>query len=513
MRQLSRITGIVMMVGLLGWGEVSHATVLPYPEASAGWVIEAADYTGEVKDQIARLEVRYTVRVIRDGWTEIPLALGMTVTDIKLEKKVGEAYLRPQGNTYVLATTQKGTYTVRVKGSTRLAQESQFEGLQLGIPQATFSTLALIVPRKDVELRLEDQLYVESRPEASRGGVKLMAKFGAADRIDLRWRTKPVTPVKIEPVIYGEVNTMVTIEEQLARLSSIIDYRMAQGEIKELKVQLPLGINVLNVRGASIEDWHVADTQGHKTLTVTLGFALKDTTYRLVVEGEETMKETASDYGLPEIHLLGVKQERGYLAVAREGSIELAPATTEGINRVDVRELPDLLRAAAGSPAILAFKYHQHPYRVTMSLTRHRDHPVLAAIAERGELVTVLSRQGELLTRATYLIKANKKQFVEVKLPAGATLWSCIVGGKSVKPVEGKEGTLLIPLDAMADGANTTPVEIVYFEQRPKLIRIGHVKLQGPTLDVPTTVANWSLYAPREIRFLNMSGNMDRGAA
>jgi hypothetical protein len=505
----------VAVVGLVGWSHTAFADrIMPVLPAGSPWVIERAEYTGEVKDRIARFEARYTIRVISEGWVQVPLAFqGMTITEVELERKAGDAHLMPAGTSYVFAASRKGTYKVRVKGSTMLAQDTQFEGLQLGIPRATFSTMTVFVPRKDVELRPEDQLYVEAQPEALRDGVKLTACLGASDRIDLRWRTKPADPIKVEPVLYGEVSTLVTIEEQLARLISVIDYRMAQGETRELVVHLPAGINVLNVRGAGIDDWRVADEPDAKRLSVTLTFALKDTAYRLIVEGEQPIGEHAADYRLPEVRLSGVKQERGYLAVSREGSIELSAQTAEGISRVDVKELPQPLQAVQGAPAVLAFKYHQHPYQVILALTRHDDHPVLAAIAERGELVTVLSRQGELLTRAAYLITANKKQFLEVALPKGAVLWSCIVDGKSVKPVAGSGKQLLVPLNTLADGATAISVELVYFEHRPELTGVGRLMLQGPVLDVPTTISNWSVLTPRDVKFLRMSGNLERGGA
>lgn len=503
-----------LIVACLGWASVASATVMPIPGGVAPWVIESADYTGEVKDQIARLEVRYTIQVMRDGWIEVPLAIqGAMITAIKLEKKSGEAHIVPRGDTYVLAVSKRGTYKVHVKCSSLLTQDPQFEGLQLGIPRATFSTMSLFVPRKDVELRPADQLYVESHPDLPRNGVKLTARLGAADQVALRWRTKPTAPVNVEPVVYGEVHTLVTVEEQLARLTSIIEYRIAQGEIKQLDVRLPAGVNVLNVRGAGIEDWRVTDGSDQKTLTVAMGYALKDTIYRLIVEGEQVIEGKSAAYTLPEFTLVGVKQERGYLAVSRAGSIELSPQTLEGINRVDVKELPEQLRNAMGTPALMAFKYHQHPYRVALALTRHDDHPVLPAIAERGELATVISQQGELLTRATYFIRANKKQFLEVLLPETAQLWSCIVDGRSVKPVEGAQKKLLIPMDTAADSAEAVVVELVYFEHRDALTNIGQLNLQGPILDVPTTIANWNVYAPREIKFLKMSGNLARGAA
>jgi len=477
-------------------------------------VVEHAEYTGEIKEQIARMEGRYTIRVVRDGWTEIPLMLrDATITAVALKEKSGEAHLIPRDGAYVFVTTRKGTYHLQVKFSRLLAQENQQEALRFWIPQATFSTMTVFVPRKDVELRPIDQLYVDREPDALRAGTRLTARLGAADRVDLGWNTRPTAPEKVEPVVYGEVHTLVTLEDQLARLHSIIVYRMAQGETRELQVTVPSTVSILNLRGATIDDWRIAQTGDHKTLTVMLTKPLKDTLYRLILEGEETRGEGSATYRLPELTLIGAKQERGYIAVARAGNIEVNPQEVEGITRIDARELPDLLTTSVATPAVLAFRYPQHPYQILVGVTRHQDHPVLAAIAERAELTTVLSRQGELLTRAAYLIKANKKQFLEARLPDGATLWSCIVNGTSVKPVEGSDGMLRVPLSTSLDAAQTVPVEIVYFERRPAFQGVGSFHLSGPTLDVPTTIANWSLFTPKDVKFLRMSGNLERGAA
>ena len=514
MNRVQKGLGVVLM-GLVGWSPLSAASIRPEPIGSIGWVIESADYSGDVRDQIVRVEGRYTIQVFRDGWTEVPLRLqGGTITAIEVTKKTGDAHLMPRGDSYVLATNRKGTYKVVVKCSTVLTQDNQFEGFSLGIPQATFSTLSLFVPRKEVELRQQDQLYTERTPDGQRTGATLMARLGAAQQIDLRWRTKPAAPVKVEPVLYGEVHTLVTIEDQLARVLSVIEYRMAQGETRELSIEVPSAVNVLNIRGAAIEDWKVHDVQDHKVLAVTLSMPLKDTSYRLILEAEQTIPDGSTDYTLPAIRLTGAKQERGYVAIARAGNIELSPQAMEGINRIDVRELPEALSASAiGTPAVLAFKYHQHPYRVTLTMTRHQDHAVLAAIAERAELASVLTQQGELLTRAVYFIKANKKQYVAVILPKDATLWSCIVNGTSVKPVEGTNHELLVPMDTGRESAQASSVELVYFEHRPELVRFGRLHLQGPILDVPTTIANWAVYAPHDVKFLRVSGNLERGSA
>ncbi len=501
----------VVLVGMIWWVQAASAST-PMP-VFGGWVIETADYTGTLQEQIVRLQARYTIRVTADGAVEIPLPLeGATVTGLQVKKKVGDAHIEPRGDAYVLVASKKGVYQVEITCAAPLQQDTQLEGVRIGIPQATFSTLSLFVPRKDVELRPADQLYVERKRDGQRGGIELIARLGASQQIDLRWSTKPAAPLVAAPVLYGETHTLVTIEEQLARILALIDYRMVQGETKTLQLELPLTMNVLNVRGAGIEEWKATDSDGHRLLTVALTAPLKDAAYRLVLEAEEPIGADASAYALPDIRLVAVKQERGELAVARTGNIELAPGVIEGLVRIDIKELAEALQAQVPAGPVLAFRYHQHPYRASLTLTRHQDHPVLSAIAEQGELITVVSRQGELMTRAVYLIKANKKQFIGVTLPEGGTLWSCLVNGASVKPAQGEGGQLLVPLDAARDSAEAVTVELVYFEQRPPLTGIARLNLRGPRLDVPVTVANWRVLTPQQLKPVWFGGNLEQGA-
>ena len=502
-----------VVAGLVVCAPGGASAEMIFPQSSA-WVIESADYRGEVIERIARMEATYTIKVIRDGWLEMPLGLSnVTITAVDVRKKVGEATLMPRGSSYVLVASKKGTYQVHVKYAVLLAQDSQFEGVRFGMPQATFSTLTLFVPRKDVELRDQDRLYVDREPDGARDGVKLTARLGAAQGVDLQWKVRPADPVKIEPVVYGEVHTLVTLEEQLARLMAVVDYRIAQGEVKQLVLDLPTTLNLLQVRGSAIEDWKVVEAGATKRLTVTLSRPLKDTGYRLILEAEQMVDQGITEYAIPALQLDGVKQERGDIAIARIGSLEVAAQTQEGATRIDVRELSALLREGAASPAILAFRYHQHPYRIVLAVTRHDDHPVLSAIAEQGDLVTVLTRQGEMLTRAVYLVKGNKRQFLGVTLPEGAVLWSCLVDGKPVKPVKGDGAGLQVPLEATDDASRAVEVEIVYFQHGQTLTGIRRLHLEGPVLDVPTTIANWSLLAPKSIKFFRFTGNLDRGAA
>ncbi len=508
------VMGVVGMwlVGANSWAE---ARVMLPPTQPIPWVIESADYTGKVVDRIAKLQSVLSIEVLQDGWVQVPLTLnGATITKVELIKKAGEAHVAPDPATtgqYVLMASRKGAYKVKIEFSIRLYQDSQYEGVIVGIPQASFSTLSLTVPRKDVELRESDQLYVERHPDGKVGGVTLKASLASVQQLDVRWMTKPTAPVKLEPMVYGEVATLAMLQEQLARITAIVDYRVSQGDVKSFTVHLPKGVQVLNVRGAGIDDWRVKESEDHQVLDVALNFTLKDTTYRLLIEGEQTLQAKQPTYQVPEFTLIGIKQERGQLAIAAEGNLETTAGMMDGLTRIDVKEVSDTLRSSTTVPIILAFRYHQHPYNATVTLTHYEDLPVLNAIAEQGNLVTVLSREGQRLTRAVYAVRANKKQFLGVFLPEGATLWSCLVDSRSVKPVNGTKQELLVPLASSKGAEQIVVVELVYFEQQHVLEGVGQLQLQGPTLDIPTTIANWVVYAPAQMKWLRTAGNLERG--
>ncbi|HEX9780038.1 MAG TPA: hypothetical protein VGB20_02355 [bacterium] len=505
------LVAAVAAAELIGTSGPAWADRISVPPGASGWVIESAEYSGDVDDQLARMTATYVIKVFQDGYCEIPLGLtNVRITRVELERRSGQAYIIPRGGGYALRVDRKGTYQVEVAFSHRMPRDVQWEGIQFGIPQATLSSLSLFVPRRDIELRELDRLYVAVESEPRREGVQLEASLASAEAVDIRWRTKPAQPVKIDPVVYGDVYTAVILEEELARVMHILDYRVAQGEVRLFEVILPAGLAVRHVRGAAIEDWRVADTASGGRLTVTLASPVRDDGYRLLIEGEQSTAGAAS-FTLPELVLDGVKQERGYLALARMGSLEIAPDVMEGATRIDIRELPQVMAGMIDQP-VLAYRYHQHPYRVAATLTRHEHHPVLSAVAEQGELITVVSRQGELLSRATYLLRANKKQFLAVRLPEGATLWGALVDGSAVKPAVGEAGALLVPLSTADDPGRPVVVEVVYYERRGTLSGIGRLALEGPELDVPLTIANWTVFAPESVRFMRVKGNVERGA-
>ncbi len=538
---------VAIWIGWAGWmgparADVANADASIAP-ARPSWVIERAEYTGQIDGQIARIHGSLKIRVLgRDG-AEFRIDFpGAVVTRVDVPGSSGAHLLPDPSGGYRFIASRKGSYPLTVELSTRLVRDGANEGVAFGLPEAAFSTLTLDVPDRKLALRESDALYAERVEGAPTGRARIRAALASRSQVDLAWHLETAAPTPVEPIVHGDVATLVSLEDQLARLQAIIDYRVIPGSMRQLSVRVPADVRVLAVRGALIDEWRVTEmpgtdgTPGAQRLDVTLTSPIPPSGYRLAIDAEHAIPSAESaalasrlasaqgtpsaqgsaspqpGYTVPEISLIGVKQERGHVAIASEGNVEVSPATVDGATRIDVRELPETLRSSPAAPVLLAFRYYQHPYALALGVVRHKDRAVLNAIAEQAELATVVSRQGERLTRAAYAIRANKRQFLGVALPESATLWSCIVASRSVKPVDGEHGQLLVPL-AGGEADRPVLVELVYFEQRPQTGTVGQLSLQGPMLDVPTTVANWLLYAPAEMRLLRTSGNLDIGAA
>src|SRR5207245_3839268 len=94
-------------------------------------------------------------------------------------------------------------------------------------------------------------------------------------------------------------------------------------------------------------------------------------------------------------------------------------------------------------PMQAAFRYHRQPNEklaLALEWTRFPDSSVLAAVAERAVVTTLVTTEGRSLTEIKLTIRNQAQPFLKVALPQGASILSAEVAGEKVKPVEGPDG-------------------------------------------------------------------------
>jgi hypothetical protein len=104
-------------------------------------------------------------------------------------------------------------------------------------------------------------------------------------------------------------------------------------------------------------------------------------------------------------------------------------------------------------------------------------------------------------------MRNNGRQFLSMELPAGAQVWSAMVGGQPVRPCW-RQGQLLLPLEREARGGEAVSVELVWIATNAFPRTRGDWAIASPKLDVPWKNAVWRLYLPLDYRYSDFGGTM-----
>src|SRR5262249_17270647 len=130
-------------------------------------------------------------------------------------------------------------------------------------------------------------------------------------------------------------------------------------------------------------------------------------------------------------------------AVEGVGTLELTTRESEGVHRIDVRELGPATQTLSRQPILSAFRYQRTSTPPTLSLDvkRFADAGVIAAVADRATATTLVTSEGRALTEIALLLRNRAQPFLKVTLPEGASIVSVDVAGETAKPVLGADGT------------------------------------------------------------------------
>lgn len=309
--------------------------------------------------------------------------------------------------------------------------------------------------------------------------------------------------------MYADVATYASIGEGIIRGNTHFTFSILQSEVANMRIAFPEDVSLLDVKGKDLRDWKISVEKGIQYLDVYLNFGVKGK-YSLNLIYERSIGEGSVVAQIPAVKAMGVERENGYIGIAAKTNVELAVNKIERITCIDVKQLPSSIWSNSTNPILLAFKYLNHPVNITINVIRHEELPILVGAVDSANYVTLHTQEGKVLTKATYQVRNNVKQFLRLILPKGSTLWSSFVSGNPVKPAKDKSGNILIPLEkSRLQGESLTrfPVEIVYLDKSSKMKFIGQLKIDLPRIDIPINEIFWSVYCPPDYTYFDFDGN------
>jgi hypothetical protein len=177
--------------------------------------------------------------------------------------------------------------------------------------------------------------------------------------------------------------------------------------------------------------------------------------------------------------------EQGRLAVEALAAVEVQVASAQQLSSLDPSELPQQLILKTTNPILLGYKYVHvdPPYELVLRMTRHREVDVQTAAIDRADYHTLFTADGLAVTTAHFSVRNSRKQFLRVRLPKGADLWSAAVDGKPEKPAISSNGSNDAAPEILVKVINSVqgfPVELIYATPVSVMDRLGRVNAHLP---------------------------------
>jgi len=490
----------------------ASASMVESPIISS-YAIYKTDYQAEIEEDVVTVKGNVLFEIFKRGWTQLPLVRSnVGLIDVSINK--GASFVTEQGGKYYLMIDKPGRYNLDIEFLIKANREREAGpgSFNFEVMPAPISQFEFTMPESGVEIFVEPAIKLELKSEPKK--TIAWAVMPNTNSITVRWTKalpkETIAQVKLEPKVYADTATYASVGEGFIRCQTSLNYSILQSEISNLRVVLPEDVSVLEVRSQDLRDWKVTNKEGLQYLDVYLNFGVKGN-YILNLSYERKIGEGSVVAQLPWVKAIGAEREKGFIGLAASTNVELAVNKIEHVTQIDIRELPPAIWSSTLNPILLAFKYSNHPYSIAIDVTRHEELAVLVATIDSADYVSLLTDEGKILTKATYQVRNNVKQFIRLVLPKQATLWSVFVAGKPVKPGKDKNGDILIPLEkSQLSGESLTqfPVEIVYLDKFPKMGLAGNLKLRLPQTDIPVNTLNWFTYLPLDYAYFNFGGDV-----
>jgi len=301
----------------------------------------------------------------------------------------------------------------------------------------------------------------------------------------------------------SSLKTLFTVSESDLRIATLADITVVQGDPTQFTLTVPAGYEVTSVTGPTLES---SEAQEGKLLLNVSNPAQRS--HEFLISLEKSGTDAKAD--APFLAFNNAQRETGEALVEGSGTLELTSRESGSLKRMDVKEVNPYLRALSRFPLQAAFRYHRQPSEppaLALSWTRFPDSSVLAAVAERAVVTTLVTVEGKSLTEVKLTVKNQAQPFLKVDLPQGASIVSAEIAGEKVKPVQGSDGSRVPLLRPGFRPSGAYQVSFVFLHSGAPFAKKGGSDLALPKMDVPIDLLQWEVFLPQQYKVKDFGGD------
>jgi hypothetical protein len=476
------------------------------------YVIQRADLKLRVTDTTVLGTTQLDGETFTKSAVKIPLVTGMTILDARLAGKA--LPLQSEGPAHIAILPGASEFSVTLESGLPLSIEAGRASFVLPVPSAGSARVTLVVPGDHANVRVSSGLITNRA--STNGQTTVEATLVPGQPTTIWWTTREVaaltTPREVR--FLSDVKTLVSVSDSDLRLAALADITVVQGEPSQFELALPAGYELTSATGATLDSSEVQS--GSLILKLLPG---NQKSHQFLISLEKSISDIRTSGPVPtdtqslNVPFLGFKntqRETGEILVEGSGTIEMTAKEAGGLKRMDVKEVNPYLRSLVRFPMQAAFRYHKQPSEspsLALEWLRFPDSSVLAAIAERAVITTLVTSQGKSLTEVKLTVRNQAQPFLKVALPKDVTILSAEVAGEKVKPVQGADGNRVPLLRPGFRPNGAYEVSFVFQHSGAPFAKKGGSELSLPKMDVPINVLQWEVFLPEQYKVKDFGGD------
>lgn len=293
---------------------------------------------------------------------------------------------------------------------------------------------------------------------------------------------------------------LFSIGEGVAYGSSVMNYTISGAPVAALRVELSDEYGNVEFTGKDVRNWQ-RTTNGY---LVQLHAPVAGA-YTLLATYERSFKPQGETLAFTGARPLDAQSESGHTLVISAYQFQVQPVeVTPGLLPLEPGEVPAEYRLFFDAPILAAYRYTTRPFNLRLALSPLAQGKSLDQVVDRASLVTRISKEGQVLTDATYFVKNRGNPHFRLTLPPGVELWAASVDGGAVVPVKDKDANL-IPLPQRADPNAVLKLEL---KLAAKSAGAARVTVAAPIVNAPVLLAEWKLEPDAGQRLVYQSGSL-----
>src|SRR5580704_18624875 len=465
------------------------------------YLLKRADLKFRVNNDDVVGSIQFQGETLSANTTIVPLTSGMTVLDAHHGAKPLPLLLASGVHSAILPGESE--FSVSLDAGLPLSIEAGRASFILPVPSAGSVRLYLSVPGDRANVQLNHGIITHRA--SVKGNTEIEATLIPGQVAVVWWATRevvaPVVPREVR--FLSDVKSLVSVSETDLQIAALANITVVQGDADQFSVPIPDGFEVTSVNGASLESSEIQN--GILLLHVTgRGHSM----HEFLISMERPLSDAKA--AAPLLAFKDAQRETGEVLVEGQGTLELAAHESGGLKRLDIKEINPYLRALSRYSLEAGFRYHRQPDEsptLALDWTRFPDASVLAAVAERAVVTTLVTSEGKSLTEIKLTVKNQAQPFLKVDLPAGVNILTAEVAGEKVKPVQGADGSRVPLLRTGFRPAGAYTVSFVFLHAGSPFAKKGDAGLSLPKMDIPISILEWEVFLPEQYKVKDFGGD------